>query len=358
MHFLISILLSTAFAATDDVKPIEPIEPIERNLIYPLMVEARAGAKANYWNPESIPGTKIATQGYATAYAEARVSLFEYLALERLRFESTVGTTGLDRGFTAVDATDDKVKAQMFDAMAAVYVPPFLKKLLGNRANTDELWGPGVRIQRDVYNGQLIQTKDKIVAHDSFDEDREESEMMSPAGSSHRFVTEFQQETYGIIARKTETNGFGHVMVGLGHLKFKKPWSPSFVENEYIFFSTMEAYGMAMSGDFHTQNDKFFNKYFKVDFLFGLGDIQLTETQNLADILDDDYGLGCVAGGVTAGIERDWIDIDGIDLYTTIFAGAWGDHFYIYNEDDSDDKTIPLTSDLRVSLGGEVRAMF
>jgi hypothetical protein len=311
MHFLISILLSTAFAATDDVKPIEPIEPIERNLIYPLMVEARAGAKANYWNPESIPGTKIATQGYATAYAEARVSLFEYLALERLRFESTVGTTGLDRS------------------------------------------NPAGCLQWPVDTNQ-----DKIVAHDSFDEDREESEMMSPAGSSHRFVTEFQQETYGIIARKTETNGFGHVMVGLGHLKFKKPWSPSFVENEYIFFSTMEAYGMAMSGDFHTQNDKFFNKYFKVDFLFGLGDIQLTETQNLADILDDDYGLGCVAGGVTAGIERDWIDIDGIDLYTTIFAGAWGDHFYIYNEDDSDDKTIPLTSDLRVSLGGEVRAMF
>jgi hypothetical protein len=346
------MLLPAAIAAEEgDEKP-------TRNLIYPLMVEARAGAKANYWKPDPIPGTTIATQGYATAYAEARVSLFQYLALEQVRFESTLGTTGLDRTFSSIDATDDKVKARMFNAVAALYVPPFVQKLLGNRPKSDRMVGPGFQIRRDIYNGQLVQNQDKVVMHDNLDDNVDEADLVTPSGQTHRFVTEFQQETYGIAARVTDDNTFGHMLVGVGHLKFRKPWSPSFAANNYVLFSTMEAYGIAMTGDMHTRVNKFFDTYVKVDFLFGLGNIQLSEGTDLSDVLDDDYGLGCVAGGVTAGVEHDWINIEGIDLYTTVLAGLWGDHFYIYNKDKSDDDTIPLTSDLRVNLGGEIRAMF
>jgi hypothetical protein len=59
--FIVFLVLGQAFAEGDDTA-----SPA-RNLIYPLAVEARAGGKANFWKPKSIPGTEMATQGYTTA---------------------------------------------------------------------------------------------------------------------------------------------------------------------------------------------------------------------------------------------------------------------------------------------------
>jgi hypothetical protein len=123
--------------------------------------------------------------------------LFQYLAIERVRYETTVGTGGIDQGFAAIDADDNKIKAQMFDTIAAVYVPPFIQKLFGQKPS-DTLIGPAFRLRSDVYNGQLVQTQDKIVIHDTIDDSQEEVGLASPSGQAHRFVTEFYQVNGGI----------------------------------------------------------------------------------------------------------------------------------------------------------------
>jgi hypothetical protein len=237
MNLFISCLISTVGAALADT------ESLERGLIYPLSIEPRTGAKANYWRPQSIPGTKIATQGYATAYAEARVSLFEYFAIERVRYESTVGTPGVQREFSAIETTDDKIRARIFDGIVALYIPSFRENPFKSLPKHGVLCGPGFRLQNEVYNGRLVQTQPKIVVQDHFDETVEEADLVTPAGQSHRFVTEFRQEIDGLVAHYSNSVAYGHFLAGLGHLRFRKPWTPSFSSTNNVFFSTIEAYG-------------------------------------------------------------------------------------------------------------------
>jgi len=149
-------------------------------------------------------------------------------------------------------------------------------------------------------------------------------------------------------------------LAGLGHLRFRKPWSPSFSSTNNVFFSTIEAYGFAMNGEWHSRDSGVIDNFLEIDFLYGGGDFQILDDTKLSSLVSDDFSVGCIAGGVTGGVEYDWIDMDGVDLYTTVFAGIWASHFFIsYSEEEEEDgHTLPLTSDLRVHLGAEVRARF
>jgi hypothetical protein len=110
-----------------------------------------------------------------------------------------------------------------------------------------------------------------------------------------------------------------------------------------------------MTGEWHSRDSWSIDKFFEIDFLYRGGDFQVLDDTKLSSLVSDDFVVGCIAGGVTGGVEYDWIDMDGMDLYTTVFAGIWASHFFIDNTEEDGD-TLPLTSDLRVNLGAEVRA--
>lgn len=335
-------VLRTLVLAAGLSGPYHSVAWSDEGILGPIGVYGTAGATGNYWLPRPVTGAELTTRGYKTAYANLRVTLFDRLVLERLRYEATSGSAPVERDLRATDTGAGGVTARLLDTVLALYA--FEKD--------DFVIGPGGVVRSEQYEAVLDPTEALAYIHSGMSVE-DDLLILKPNSQNLVFTTSFTEILggMGIDLSEVRDQGPESVIIGLGKLRFSKPWSIPEVDEALVLYSDFEGYGFGIgySAERELSSDRR-HLMLEGDFFAGEGSIRLARGLYLEEHLGDDLALVAVVGGGQVGIRQVVID-RGLKLHVEGAVKGDVDWFVIGEKDgeevevNGDSKT--LTWDIR-----------
>jgi hypothetical protein len=287
------------------------------------------------WFPQQYRAADVEIGSYMTGSVELKAKLFGWLSLRRGRYESNA---------IAGPRTEEAAVAAQIGQYAPKAV--WLLGILG--VPISDAWEPQVRYEARAFETRATPTSSVCVVDRSAPEDA----IDCPGTTGDlKIISSFETFVAGIRYDASKSGGtvltqrgtrMPPLFFGLGLMQYRKPYQltlDGFTLDDYLFDARFRGAGLAFATDFAGGIDQFFGE---LDAQFGLGEVSLTDSLTLNELVPDNGLIGYLQGTVTAGYR--WAFIHGPPtLILAPVAKAGGATFFMIDTQADEDEGVSPT---------------
>jgi hypothetical protein len=308
-----------------------PIRIFGKNAQFDLSV----GFGYHGWFPQQYRAADVEIGSYMTGSIELKAKLFGWLSLRRGRYESNQ---------IAGPRTEEAAVA----AQVGQYAPKavWLLGILG--VPISKAWEPQVRYEARAFETRATPTSSVCVV----DRDAPEDAIECPGTRGElKVISSFETFVAGVRYDASKSGSpvltqhgskTPPLFFGVGLMQYRKPYQltlDGFTLDDYLFDARFRGAGLAFATEFAGGIDRFFGE---LDAQLGLGEVSLTDSLTLNELVPDDGLIGYLQGTATAGYR--WAFIHGpptVILVPVIKAG--GATFFVIDTQGDDDEGVSPT---------------
>lgn len=290
-----------SFNSNDDAEPEKKKEegpklPV-RVLGEDVKLDITLGGGYRGWYPQQYDAVDIDVANYATWTIDVKAKLFKFLALRRGYYESN--------GAAAPRTEEAAVAAKI-----GSYAPKaaWLLGVIG--VPISKAWEPQIRYESRAFDTRAIPNRPVCVVPRG----APENAMDCPGSAADlKIISSFETFVAGVrydhsksgsIVVEQKGSKIPPIFFGIGLMQYRKPYQlnvDGFTLDDYLFDGRFRGAGLALGADFGGGLDRFFGD---VDMQLGLGEVSLTDSITLNELVPGDKLIGYVQG--SAGIGYRW----------------------------------------------------
>jgi hypothetical protein len=307
-----------------------PIRVFGKNAQFDLSV----GFGYHGWFPQQYRAADVEIGSYMTGSIELKAKLFGWLSLRRGRYESNQ---------IAGPRTEQAVVA----AQVGQYAPKavWLLGILG--VPISKAWEPQVRYEARAFETRATPTSSVCVVDRSAPEDA-----IDCPGTRGELKITSSFETFVAGVRYDASKSGSPVLTqhgtttpplffGIGLMQYRKPYQltlDGFTLDDYLFDARFRGAGLAFATEFAGGIDEFFGE---VDAQLGLGEVSLTDTLTLNELVPDGGLIGYLQGTATVGYRWAFIHGPPTLIFVPVIKAGGATFFMIDTHGDDDEGVSP-----------------
>jgi hypothetical protein len=330
--------LEFSFNSNDDVepekKPEGPKLPV-RVLGDDVKLDITLGGGYRGWYPQQYDAVDIDVANYATWTIDVKAKLFKFLALRRGYYESN--------GASAPRTEEAAVAAKI-----GSYAPKaaWLLGVIG--VPISKAWEPQIRYESRAFDTRAIPNRPVCVVP----RDAPENAMDCPGSAADlKIISSFETFVAGVrydhsksgsIVVEQKGSKIPPIFFGIGLMQYRKPYQlnvDGFTLDDYLFDGRFRGAGLALGADFGGGLDRFFAD---VDMQLGLGEVSLTDSITLNELVPGDKLIGYVQG--SAGIGYRWPIIRAAPTLILVPQARFGGASFFLVDTSSDETDMGTTT--------------
>jgi hypothetical protein len=327
------------FDTRDDAKPEEkpdtgPKLPV-RLLGENVKIDITLGGGYRGWYPQQYHAVDIDVASYATWTIDVKAKLFKFLALRRGYYESN--------GASAPRTEEAAVAAKI-----GSYAPKaaWLLGVIG--VPISKAWEPQIRYESRAFDTRAIPNRPVCVVPRDAPEDAQDcpgsAADLKIISSFETFVAgvRYDHSKTGSIVVEQKGSKIPPIFFGIGLMQYRKPYQlnvDGYTLDDYLFDGRFRGAGLALGADFGGGLDRFFAD---ADVQFGLGEVSLTNSISLNELVPGDKLIGYVQG--SAGIGYRWPIIRGAPTLILVPQARIGGASFFLVDTASDESDMGTTT--------------
>jgi hypothetical protein len=279
----------------EEPKPAGPKLPV-RVLGKDLQLDFTLGLGYRGWLPQQYDLVSVDVASYLTWNIDVKAKLFGFLNLRRGYYESN-GLSGPRTEEAAVAAQIGSFAPKAMWLLGVLGVP------------ISKAWEPQVRYESRAFETRARADSEVCLVDRDAPEDAEEACPGRTMGEL-KVISSFETFVAGVRYDHNKTGSsvvtqkgdkFPPLFFGIGLMQYRKPYQlniDGFELEQYLFNARFRGAGLALGAEFGGGLDRFFAE---VDAQLGLGEVSLTNTITLNELVPNDELIGYVQGMATLG---------------------------------------------------------
>lgn len=307
-----------------------------------LRLDIKLGAGYRGWYPQQYDAVDVDVGNYATWMIEGKARLFKFLNLRRGYYESN-GLAGPRTEEAAVAAKIGSYAPKAAWVLGVIGIP------------ITKAWEPVIRYESRAFETRAKPRRDVCVVARDAPEDAMES---CPGTMGElKIISGFETLILGVRYDHSRTSSpvitervgkIPPIYVGAGLMQYRKPYQLTVdgtTFDEFLFDARFRGAGLAGGAEIGGGLDRFFGD---VDLQIGLGEVSLTDSITLNELVPSDHMIGYIQGSASLGYRWPMIRAaPTLILVPSVELG--GASFFMFDtkvNEDEDAKTLPVNWDL------------